>query len=85
MFMDGREVKLISLEDCNALLDPKTCAADEIIIDDTNLYSNNLRDLLRRTISGSEGDILSVKKYMEEIVLKSPGFCYEIQYEEGSF
>ena len=76
--MDGGEVKLVSLEDCNALLDPKTCAADEIIIDDTNLYSDNLRDLLRRTISGSEGDIWTVKKYMEQIFLKSPGFCYKI-------
>ena len=80
-FMNGVESTEVTLEECNVLLDPGPCAADKIIMNDTNLYSENLRALLRKTISGNAGDIWDVKSYMEAILEKSPGFCYRIQYD----
>ena len=56
-FMNGVESTEVTLEECNVLLDPGPCAADEIIMNDTNLYSENLRALLRKTIPGNAGDI----------------------------
>lgn len=83
-FMVDLDSTFDNIEDCNSLLDPKSSAADEVIMNDTNLYSDNLKNLLKKTIQGNDGDIWDVLIYMKAIQSKSPGFCYRVQYDKHS-
>ena len=73
----------ITHDECQNLLDPKASAADEITVNDNPLQRINLKEILRRTLSGkSDADIWDTKNYLKRIKEKCPGFDYRIMEDD---
>ena len=80
--LNNSDSNVITRQQSNALVDSKSCAADEIILTDSTAHRLNFKNLLLSTIQGNKGDFWDVRKYMEDIKRNNPGFDYHVKLSE---